>query len=128
MRLNYIFSAGILTLGLMALIGAAPRELDKLYLVVEKSTRNVIQMGISVGSVVVEDAGTQELAVIDSEKPSNLSENYFRLVDGKLVEMTVSEKTQVDSKLQVEKEDKEVVKLKAIMARDPAGFRQVLGL
>lgn len=128
MKPKHIFFTGILALGLMSLIGAAPRELGKLYLVVEKSTGNVIQMGNSVDSVVVEDAGAQELAVIDGEKPSNLSENYFRLVDGKLVEMNVSEKTQVDSKLQAKKEDDEVAKLKAIMARDPAGFRQILGL
>lgn len=110
------------------LMGAVPRETGKLYLVVDKSTQHVLQMGISPDSVVVQDAGAQELVRIDGEKPSHLSEIYFKLVDGKLVDMTSAEMDVVKSRLQSDVYDAEVARLKAIMARDPAGFRTVLGL
>lgn len=109
------------------LVGAVARETGKLYLIVDKSTQRVLQMGISPQSVSIRDAG-EELVILDGEKPTHLSENYFKLVDGKLVDMTTSEKSQVDSKIKTEKDDEEVAHLKAIMARDPAGFRQILGL
>lgn len=110
------------------LMGAVTRETGKLYLVVDKSTQHVIQMGISPGSVAVQDAGTQELVRIDGEKPTHLSEIYFKLVDGKLVDMSLAEMDGVKSKIRSDVDDAEVARLKAIMARDPAGFRAVLGL
>lgn len=104
------------------------RETGKLYLVVDKSTQHVLQMGISPTAVAVEDPATEELIVLTGEKPSHLSENYFKLVDGRLKDMTASEMALVDSKVQAEKDEEAVARLKAIMTRDPAGFRQILGL
>lgn len=113
---------------LSVIAGAVPRETGKLYLVVDKSNQHVIQMGISPDSVVVQNAVTQELIRIDGEKPTHRSERYFKLIDGKLVAMTAGEMAVVDSKQLSDVQDAEVVRLKAIMARDPAGFRTVLGL
>jgi len=109
-------------------IGAATRETGKLYLVVNKSNQHVIQMGISPDSVAIQDVATQELRRIDGEKPTHLSEIYFKLVDGKLVDMSSAEMDVVKSKIRSNADDAEVARLKAIMARDPAGFRAVLGL
>ncbi len=111
-----------------ALVGAVPRETGKLYLVVEKSTQHVLQIGISPESVGTQDSEKEVLVVIDGEKPSHLSENYFKLVDGELVDMTGQEKAAVDLSIVSKEEDEEVARLKAIMARDPAGFRAILGL
>ncbi len=109
-------------------LGATVRETGKLYIIVDNSTQHVLRMGISPESVLIENSKIETLIVIEGEKPVNLSENYFKIQNGVLVEMTVSEMNRIDSDLKAEKDNAEVAKLKIIMARDPAGFRQVLGL
>lgn len=121
-----IFLAGIIAA--VVLGGAALRETGKLYIIVDKSNQHVLRMGISPQAVLIQDATVEKLVVISGEMPTHLSENYFKLIDGELVDMTASEKAQVDANLQTEKDNKEVARLKAIMSRDPAGFRSVLGL
>ncbi len=110
----------------LMLMGAVTPE--RLYVVVEDATGNVLQMGLHDYAVTVEDAATQSLVQLAVEKPTNLSPQYFRVVDGKLVEMDIAEMDAVDANSATKTADAEVERLKAIMARDPAGFRQVLGL
>ncbi len=110
----------------LMLMGAATP--NRLYVVVEDATGNVLQMGLHDYAVTVENAATQSLVQLPIEKPTNLSPQYFRVVDGKLVEMSIAEMDAVDAKSATKTADAEVERLKAIMARDPAGFRQVLGL
>lgn len=106
----------------------ASRELGKLYLVVQKSNQWVRRMGISPGSVAVEDSETEALVIIDGEKPTHLSEFYFKLVDEKLVDMLASEKIQVDVRIKTEIDVRQVNEMKRIIALNPAGVREALDL
>ena len=96
--------------------------------VYEKATGDVVQMGLHDYAVTITDVATQAMVRLDVEKPTHLSEKYFRVVDGKLVDMTSQEKAQVDTKLDVQIRAERVQHLKELLALDPQGFREVLGL
>lgn len=99
-----------------------------IYLVIDKATKRVHQIGLTSDSVVVEDPVKEELISLDREKPNHLSEHYFKVVGGKLIDMNAGEKTQADQRLKNADKQERVQRMKDLLAEDPAGFRAALGL
>ncbi len=99
-----------------------------LYCVVATASRFVLQMGVHPYAVKVETPATQELVSLAAEKPTHLSEIYFKVVAGQLAEMNATEKAQADARVVSDRLAKRVSDLKRIVEADPAGFKASLGL
>lgn len=99
-----------------------------LYCVVATTSRFVLQMGIRPYAVKVEKPASQELVSLDAEKPTHLSEIYFKVVAGQLIEMNATEKAQAHARVVSDRLTKRVADLKETVEADPAGFKTSLGL
>lgn len=99
-----------------------------IYCVINKTTKFVLQMGLHDYAVKVEDPTMQEMVRIDIDKPTDLSEIYFKVIDGRLVKMNEREKAESDAREKTKDNINRVNALKQTILLDPVEVKKALGL